>query len=219
LTAQLAGTVVSVVPRRTQAQRSERMRQRILDAAVQVLGDKGYAGFRMADVAQVAGVSRGAQSHHYPTKDDLVLASLEHVFRTASQRARDRAHSVRSADAAIKALLDDSVDFFFSDLFLIAIDLAIVGDRSASNGYPQAQSRGEKIRSISRAHRLPVEAAWLQALVDTGVPVRLAEDLLWLTASIVRGLAIRRLLADDPARFKRLLTLWRSMVSDFLQQR
>ena len=197
--------------RRTQAQRSEEMRRRILDAAVQVLGEKGYAGLRTADVAEVAGVSRGAQTHHFPTKDDLVLAAMEHVFKTASERGRKRAHRARSVDQAIRALLADSQDFFFSDLFLIAVDLAILGRRDAPNN--------SQIQQISHAHRLPVEAAWLQALIDAGVPERLAEDLLWLTISIVRGLAIRKLLADDPPRFERVLKLWRTMVADFLRAR
>lgn len=203
----------AATPRRTQAQRSQQMRQRILDAAVQVLSDKGYAGFRMADVAAVAGVSRGAQSHHFESKDALVLAALEHVFRTASQRARERAHRVRTVDSTMRALLEDSVDFYFSDLFLIAVDLAIVGDRASANGQPNA----DQIRELSRAHRVPVEAAWLAALIDAGVPAQMADDLLWLTISIVRGLAIRKLLADDPVRFRQVLALWRSMVRDFLR--
>lgn len=195
--------------RRTQAERSEQMRRRILDAAVSLLSEKGYAGFRTAEVAEAAGVSRGAQTHHYPTKDALVLAALEHVFQTASQRGRDRALGLKSVDQAMNALLEDSFDFFFSDLFLIAVDLAILGDRDSPNG--------AQIRQISRAHRLPVEAAWLQALMDAGIAKHLAEDLLWLTTSIVRGLAIRKLLADDPPRFKRVLKLWRVMVADYLR--
>lgn len=195
--------------RRTQAQRSGQMRQRILDAAVQVLGDKGYAGFRTADVADAAGVSRGAQTHHYPTKDGLVLAALEHVFRKASDLGRQRAHGVRSIDDAIRALIEDSRDFFFSDLFLIAVDVATLGGRDSPNKI--------QLNQISMASRLPVEEAWLQALVSAGVPEAIAEDLLWLTLSIVRGLAIRRLLADDPPRFERLLKLWRRMIADYLR--
>jgi AcrR family transcriptional regulator len=195
--------------RRTQAQRSADMRRRVLDAAVQMLADKGYAGFRTADVADAAGVSKGALTHHFATKDALVLDTLEHVFRIASDKARQRAHGKRSVDAAIGALLDDSRDFFFSDLFLIAIDLAIQSGHDSPNG--------AQIQKMSRDHRAPVEQAWLAALVDAGVPAALAEDLLWLTISIVRGLAVRRLLADDPARFERVLKLWRTMVADFLR--
>ena len=66
--------------RRTQAQRTRETRTRILDAAVEVLRKKGYAHFRTADVAKAAGVSRGAQLHHFKTKEKLVYATMEHVF-------------------------------------------------------------------------------------------------------------------------------------------
>ena len=186
------------------------MRQRIHDAAVDVLAQHGYAGFRTADVAIAAGVSRGALTHHYPTKDELVLAALEHVFRKAAERGRQRADRVHSVDRALKSLLEDSRDFFFSELFLIAVDLAIVGQRDGE--------RNARIREMSRAHRLPVEAAWVEALIESGVPPREAEDLLWLTVSIVRGLAIRRLLADDPPRFARVLSLWRRMAVEHVER-
>lgn len=195
--------------RRTQAERSEQMRVRILDAAVRVLADKGYAGFRTADVATVAGVSRGAQTHHFPTKDALVIAAVEHVFRTAALRGTQRATHVRSVDEALRELLEDSRDFFFSELFLIAMDLAILEKRKP---FEEAQ-----IRQISRAHRLPVEAAWRDAMVTAGVPVDLVDDLLMLTLSIVRGLAVRKLLADDPPGFRRALALWRAIVVDYLR--
>jgi hypothetical protein len=54
-------------------------------------------------------------------------------------------------------------------------------------------------------------------MVDAGVPQAVAEDLLWLTISIVRGLAIRRLWQHDAPRFKRLFKLWRQMVAAYLQ--
>jgi hypothetical protein len=71
----------------------------------------------------------------------------------------------------------------------------------------------------SRAHRLPVEAAWLDALIELGVPRKLADDSLWLTISLIRGLTVRRILADEPKRFQRLLTLWRDMVQVYLRSK
>lgn len=195
--------------RRTQAERTESTRRRILDAAVDVLAAKGYAGFRTAEVAAIAGVSRGAQTHHFPSKDELVVAVVEHVFRRAAVLGRKRAHRVRSVDEAIQALLVDSQEFFFSELFLIALDLAIQRRMSPGDANPVTQ--------ISAASRLPVEASWLAALVETGVPANVAEDLLWLTISIVRGLAVRRLWQHDAPRFKRLFKLWREMVAGYLE--
>jgi AcrR family transcriptional regulator len=194
--------------RRTQAERTEETRRRILDASVDLLASKGYAAFRTADVAEVAGVSRGAQTHHFPSKDDLVVAVVEHVFERASEMGRKRAHQVKSVDEAIKALIADSQEFFFSELFLIALDLAIQGRaRSGKAG---------TVLQISAAARLPVEASWLSALIASGVPADMAEDILWLTNSIVRGLAVRRLWQHDTARFNRLFKLWRQMVARYL---
>ncbi len=196
--------------RRTQAERTQDTRRRILDAAVDVLAQKGYAGFRTADVAEIAGVSRGAQTHHFPSKDELVVAVVEHVFRRSTELGRKRAHRVKSIDEAIKVLIADSQEFFFSELFLIALDLAIQGRMRSAEGNPLGR--------ISAASRLPVEASWLAALIDAGVPQAVAEDLLWLTISIVRGLAVRRLWQHDAPRFNRLFKLWRQMIASYLEK-
>ncbi len=196
-------------PRRTQAERSDDTRKRILDAAVALLGERGYAGLRTADVALAAGVSKGAQTHHFPSKDALVVAVVEHVFRRATEQARGRARRTRTVDAAIQALTADAQEFFFSELFLIALDLAIQGRLQSAPDLSVAQ--------LSAATRLPVEAHWLAALIDAGLPEAVAEDLLWLTLSIVRGLAVRRLWQHDPPRFRRLFKLWRQMVAHHLQ--
>ncbi len=57
------------------------MRERLLDATVECLAKLGYAGTTTTEIAKRAKVSRGAQLHHYPLKEDLVIASVEHVFR------------------------------------------------------------------------------------------------------------------------------------------
>ena len=65
-------------------------------------------------------------------------------------------------------------------------------------------------------HVLAAQSHWRAALVDSGVPGEVADDLLWLTLSIVRGLAIRRLWQHDAPRFNRLFRLWREMVAQHL---
>ena len=57
------------------------MRERLLDATVDCLAHLGYAKTTTTEIAKRAKVSRGAQLHHYPRKEDLVIASVEHVFR------------------------------------------------------------------------------------------------------------------------------------------
>jgi hypothetical protein len=70
---------------------------------------------------------------------------------------------------------------------------------------------------MSRDARFAVEKMWLETLVTRGISRRLASDILQLTLSIVRGLAVRTLIDNDPKKFDELLGRWRSMVSLFIE--
>ncbi|WP_307829130.1 TetR/AcrR family transcriptional regulator [Actinomadura viridis] len=66
--------------RRTQEQRRTETQQRLMDATAEALADLGWSGLSTTEVSRRAGVSRGAQQHHYPTKMALVAAALEHLL-------------------------------------------------------------------------------------------------------------------------------------------
>ena len=66
--------------RRTQAERSAVTRARLLDATIECLHDLGYARTSTPEIARRAGLSRGAQLHHFPTKAELVTSAVEHLF-------------------------------------------------------------------------------------------------------------------------------------------
>ena len=65
--------------RRSQDERTAQTRARVLDAVLGCLVERGYAGTTTTAVAARAGVSRGAQLHHYRTRAALVAAAVEHL--------------------------------------------------------------------------------------------------------------------------------------------
>ena len=65
--------------------KSARTRRRILDAAAHVLSRKGYAGTRLADVADQAGLQAPAIYYYFPSRDDL----FAEVTRSGIARMRD----------------------------------------------------------------------------------------------------------------------------------
>jgi len=75
--------------RRTQAQRTAATRALVLDAAVAVLVDQGFAGLSSVSVAQRAEVSRGALTHHFPSRSDLLGATVTHLFAGLVQQFKD----------------------------------------------------------------------------------------------------------------------------------
>src|SRR5262245_14862778 len=66
--------------RRTQQERREATRRRLLDAAVEELIQTGYVRFRTAEVCRRAELSQGALFKHFATKADLVGATAAHLF-------------------------------------------------------------------------------------------------------------------------------------------
>jgi len=52
-------------------------KDRILDAAETVFGDRGYRGGSLNDVAVAAGYTRAGLLHHFPNKEALLLALLD----------------------------------------------------------------------------------------------------------------------------------------------
>src|SRR5277367_6449994 len=91
-TAGLGPATLSRRPRQSQAERSAGTRARLIEGAIACLHRLGYAATTVSIVAQQAGVSRGAMTHQFPAKTDLMLAVVRAVFD------RDSADYQRSAE-------------------------------------------------------------------------------------------------------------------------
>jgi AcrR family transcriptional regulator len=62
-----------------QEERSAETRRRLLEAAIACLNERGYTGTTTTEIAGRAGVSRGAQVHHFRHKEELVIGALDHI--------------------------------------------------------------------------------------------------------------------------------------------
>jgi len=59
--------------------KSRRTRARILDVAMRLFGEIGYAGATNARIAEAAGLTRGAMLYHFPDRESLVEAAVAHI--------------------------------------------------------------------------------------------------------------------------------------------
>ena len=77
-----SSTVVGPLPRprRTQQERRDTTRLKLLDATVECLVTLGHAGTTTLAVSQRAGISHGALFKHFPTKAALLGTAVEHLF-------------------------------------------------------------------------------------------------------------------------------------------
>ncbi|MCB9994678.1 MAG: TetR/AcrR family transcriptional regulator [Hyphomicrobiaceae bacterium] len=70
-------------------------RDRILDAAVGLLGEMGIEGFSAANLAAVAGVSKANLFHHFENLDQIVLESFERFALNLPMLAPDEDMTLR----------------------------------------------------------------------------------------------------------------------------
>jgi AcrR family transcriptional regulator len=194
--------------RRTQAERREETRARILEAAVSELVNKGYAGFRVDQVAAVANVSRGAQTHHFPTKESLILASLQKLYQESTEASMTLIDGLKPADDVLDALMQDSAKFYLGPNFIISMSLLNLGDHE-----PELRT---KVRAMSRKYRLPIEKAWLEALLRAGLADEPARTVLNITQSIYRGMVMRRFLRNDPEYTRFTVDQWSKIARAYM---
>jgi AcrR family transcriptional regulator len=95
----------------------------VLEAAVALFGEHGYAAVRVDDVAMAAGVTRGAVYHHFRDKQGLFAAAVGAVQSRVSDAVVAAADSEpdawRALTAGCRAFLAASVDDAHRRIMLI----------------------------------------------------------------------------------------------------
>src|ERR1700752_5195768 len=109
--------------RRTRAERTAAMRTRLLDATIECLVTYGYAGTTTPRVAELAGVTRGAQIHHFRSKEDLVVAAIEHLAQQRAQGAIRELGRVKASPDPISKVLDFLLEAHQGPMFVAALEL------------------------------------------------------------------------------------------------
>ena len=110
--------------RRTQSERRAETRGRLLDATIECLISDGYAGTTIRRVTERAGVSQGAQSHHFPHRVDLVVSAFERLAEQRVAHYRERARELPpDRETRVRALLDLLWEDFSSPVFTVAMKL------------------------------------------------------------------------------------------------
>lgn len=78
----------SFTARRTGYKKSETSREQVLDAAIDVLAKRGIAKTSVQDIADGAGLSKGAIHYHFESKDDLLCEVLGRCCKIIEARIR-----------------------------------------------------------------------------------------------------------------------------------
>jgi len=187
--------------------RSRATQARLLDATVGCLVDHGWSGTTTTGVAARAGVSRGAQLHHYPTKASLVTAAVEHLAQRRAGELRAEAEALPGGPLRMDRVVDMLAAAFTGPLFAAALELWVAARTDAEL---RAALVPLEARLGREMHRLAVD---LLGADERRAGVREAVQ---ATLDLLRGLGVANLLSDDSARRDALLAAWKGQLAAIL---
>ena len=196
--------------REPQQDRSRATRQRLLEAAIECLAELGWAGSTVAVVAERAGVTRGALQHHFPTREDLFTAAIEHVAAERIAFLRGRQGSVPPhGPARTEAVVEMLVRMYTDKYFTAALYLWV----AAATEEPLRE------RVIALENRVGREAH-RAAVAFLGVDEHASgvREAVQATLDMARGLGLANLLTDDSARRARVVRRWSAMLDAALAE-
>jgi AcrR family transcriptional regulator len=192
-----------------QEERTRAMRARLLEATIESLVECGWAGTSTTVVSQRAGVSRGAQLHHFPTKNALVVAAVEHLSDARRAELRTAAATLPRGRRRTRAVLGVLAEHFTSPIFTAALELWVAARTDAqllAAVGPLEQRVGREV------HRLTVDLL----SVDESRPG--TRELVQATLDLVRGLGLANTISDDRRRRDRILDAWADLLDVHLAE-
>lgn len=122
----------SLPSRRTQAERRASTRAALLDATIQSLVTYGYARLTTNDIVRRAGVTRGAQAHHFTSKADLMVQALDHLTeKLLSEAEKTISPLLEQGAVSYELLLDRLWELHRGPLFTAAVELWVAARTDA----------------------------------------------------------------------------------------
>ena len=200
-------TTVGAGSRAPQQDRSRATRQRLLDAAVECLVQLGWTGSTVTVVAERAGVSRGAAQHHFPTREALITAAVEHVTEVRVADIQRELDALPAGELRTEAVVELIVNWFIGVPFRAALELWVAA--SADPGLRELVVPLEA-RTGRKVH---LAAVRLLGVDESAPGVR---ETIQATLDLARGLGLANLLTDDSRRRRRIVKQWATVLDTVL---
>ncbi|NGY05855.1 TetR/AcrR family transcriptional regulator [Solimonas terrae] len=189
---------------RPQAVRSADTRRRLVDAAVACLSRYGYSATTVSVVARQAKVSRGAMTHQYPAKSDLMVAVVEAVYEADGEQYRRSVEAIPSREwmRELPTIMWDVISRP-SGIAVMEIMLASRSDRELA----------DKLRSVQRGIDVHAHQWVIERLESAGLKDRPDGDAVHrLFVAAIRGLALEGLFRRDKVGIEKSVAVLKEII-------
>ncbi|SEL11979.1 transcriptional regulator, TetR family [Roseovarius nanhaiticus] len=194
--------------RRTQAERSAATQQKILDVTTDLILSKGLRDTSTVDVAEAAGVSRGALLHHYPSRQILMQEALRHLLNREIAEITVIAAAIRAGDMDVDGFLTEMWRRFSGPLFMVTIEFL-----TAARTDPAMR---DALVPVATDYNHQLDEIWENLFPDAAHIRGTRRIALNTTLCLLRGMATQSIWRDDPKLFQEMLEFWKTSLGNML---
>lgn len=188
-----------------QQAKSIRAREAICEATIGSLVDVGYAETSLNRVATAAGFSKGALQYHYPSKEDLIAATLNRLLERPFKRAQ---HTPSNIEEALMVAWTRYINTPAYRALLEILNAArtdeLLQARVADDLLDWGQALDEQ--SLAQYEAISGDDDEIVMLIN-------------MTRSFMRGLLVQENYGNDRAQSLRYIKKWITLISPLMQLR
>lgn len=159
-------------------------REKLLEAALEVIREQGYAATAVDDLCARAGVTKGAFFHHFATKDALAVAAADHWSeKTSALFAAAAYHRPKDPLDRILAYIDFRKYLIRGEI----PDFTCLVGTMVQEAYGASDAIRDACRRSIEGHAATLEADIAAALVQYNVHGVTAQSLALHTQAVIQG--------------------------------
>lgn len=185
------------------------MREKLIEAALEVIYETGYRSASTPEFARRAGVSRGALLYHFPARSDIMVAAMVHLLGNGTRDIRGIAQKVARQEVSLGEFVEFLWEMFSGRLFYISLEFI-----NEARTDPDLRAR---MLPVVRDFHAALDGIWREFGKQADGPPTASCITLNLTVCLVRGMGVQTVLRDDPEYFRSLLEAWKVILPHLVE--
>jgi AcrR family transcriptional regulator len=197
--------------KKTQQERSADTTLKLLNATIDLLHDQGLYRMSTTQIAELAEVSRGALTHHFSSKEEIIAAAISHQLRKSTAGLHEMAEGIRQSGATSDQIVDYLWDMMSDRLFFVTMEYL-----------PEARHNPDfrqRIIPVVQEFHQGLNSVWAEMAEQVGMEVEHALTLMNATMCLIRGMIAQSSVKDDPGYFTSLLEFWKEQMRREFEQK
>jgi len=193
-----------------QKRKSRQARQKICEATVECLARQGYHRTSIARVVEMAGVTPGALQHHFPTKEDLIVATADFLLAGSIERMHRYAARSAGSDQALTAFFRAMwKNLMNTDPYRAMLEILVAA----------RTDRDLHARVTPTLHQWnkAFDEAFVEIFESVGRGAEDVETLMLMTRSLMRGLVLQEGYGEEIGAEARAVERWIELIEPTLR--